>query len=133
MAVVVRDESLSLEAERAILIDWEEYQSVLGTISDRLAVGAEPRFACLGVAAWMRYVWTARSEDGAPLPVDDPLGDRLRALTAGAATPGAAMDALLSLKEVFGAELPANDRFREMLSDGLEALTKGGVAAATAL
>ncbi|TWF81784.1 fructuronate reductase [Pseudonocardia hierapolitana] len=106
-------------------------QRLLGTIADRLAAGAEPRFACLGVAAWMRYVWTARAEDGAPLPVDDPLAERLRELTADAATPQAAVDALLSLEEVFGAELPANDRFCDLVTDALEALTKGGVAAAT--
>jgi fructuronate reductase len=108
-------------------------QRLLGTIADRLATGAEPRHACLGVAAWMRYVWTAQAEDGSPLPVDDPLADRLRELTAPAATPEAAVEALLSLEEVFGAELPANRRFRALVTDSLEALTKGGVAAATAL
>jgi fructuronate reductase len=108
-------------------------QRLLGTIADRLARGAEPRWACLGVAAWMRYVWTGQSENGTPLPVDDPLADRLRELTASAATPEAAVDALLSLEEVFGAELPANERFRTLVTDSLEALTKGGVAAATQL
>jgi fructuronate reductase len=108
-------------------------QRLLGTIADRLAAGAEPRHACLGVAAWMRYVWTAQAEDGSPLPVDDPLAGRLRELTADAATPAAVVDALLSLEEVFGAELPADARFRELVTDSLESLTKGGVAAATAL
>jgi fructuronate reductase len=108
-------------------------QRLLGTIGDRLAAGAEPRWACLGVAAWMRYVWTAQAENGAPLPVDDPMADRLRELTAGAATPEAAVDALLSLEEVFGAQLPADDTFRALVTESLEALTKGGVAAATRL
>jgi fructuronate reductase len=106
-------------------------QRLLGTIADRLAAGTEPRWACLGVAAWMRYVWTAQAEDGAPLPLDDPMADRLRELTAGVATPEAAVDALLSLEEVFGAELPANGTFRALVTESLEALTKGGVAAAT--
>jgi fructuronate reductase len=108
-------------------------QRLLGTIADRLAAGAEPRHACLGVAAWMRYVWTAQAEDGSPLPVDDPLADRLQQLTADAATPAAVVDALLSLEEVFGAVLPSNGRFRALVTDSLEALAKGGVAAATAL
>jgi fructuronate reductase len=108
-------------------------QRLLGTITDRLAAGAEPRYACLGVAAWMRYVWTAQAENGAPLPVDDPMADRLRELTAGSATPEAAVDALLSLEEVFGARLPANDTFRALVTESLEALAKGGVAAATRL
>ena len=108
-------------------------QRLLGTIADRLAAGAEPRHACLGVAAWMRYVWTAQAENGSPLPVDDPLADRLRQLTADVATPAAAVDALLSLEDVFGTELPADARFRELVTESLEALTKGGVAAATQL
>ena len=106
-------------------------QRLLGTIADRLATGARPRLACLGVAAWMRYVWTAQSENGTPLPVDDPLADRLRELTADAATPAAVVDALLSLEEVFGRALPANPVFRDLVGDALETLTKGGVAAAT--
>ena len=108
-------------------------QRLLGTIADRLAAGAEPRFACLGVAAWMRYVWTRQTEQGAPLPVDDPLADRLAELTAQAGTPEAAVDALLTLEEVFGPDLPANERFRTLVTDAVEALTKGGVAAATHL
>ncbi|OZM81658.1 mannitol dehydrogenase family protein [Pseudonocardia sp. MH-G8] len=106
-------------------------QRLLGTITERLAAGAEPRFACLGVAAWMRYVWVRQAEDGTPLPVDDPLADRLGELTAQAATPQAVADALLSLEEVFGEDLPANERFRALVTEGLAALTKGGVAAAT--
>ena len=108
-------------------------QRLLGTIGDRLAAGAEPRHACLGVAAWMRYVWTSQAEDGSPLAVDDPLAGRLRELTADAATPAAVVDALLSLEEVFGAELPADTRFRDLVTESLEALAKGGVAAATQL
>jgi fructuronate reductase len=105
-------------------------QRLLGTIADRLAAGARPRLACLGVAAWMRYVSAARAEDGTPLPVDDPLADRLRELTASAGTPAAVAEALLSLEEVFGAELPADPTFRELVVDGLENLTRGGVATA---
>ncbi|GAA5139446.1 mannitol dehydrogenase family protein [Pseudonocardia adelaidensis] len=101
-------------------------QRLLGTIADRLAAGAEPRFACLGVAAWMRYVCTADT-------VDDPMAHRLKELTGHAATPEAVVEALLSLREVFGDELPANERFRALVTDALEALTKGGVPAATAL
>jgi fructuronate reductase len=106
-------------------------QRLLGTIADRLAAGARPRLACLGVAAWMRYVSTAQAEDGSPLPVDDPLAGRLGELTAAADTPAAVADALLSLREVFGRELPADPVFRELVVDGLERLTAEGVAAAT--
>ena len=105
-------------------------QRLLGTIADRLVAGAEPRLACLGVAAWMRYVWTGRAEDGTALPVDDPLADRLGELTAPADSPAAVVDALLGMEDVFGADLPADPVFRELVLDALAALTRGGVAAA---
>ncbi|GAB7192693.1 mannitol dehydrogenase family protein [Kineococcus sp. NUM-3379] len=105
-------------------------QRLLGTVADSLARGHRPRAACLGVAAWMRYVSTARSEAGEPLPVDDPLADRLRELTAPAGSPADVVAALLSLEEVFGAELPADPVFTGLVTDQLEALTRGGVAAA---
>jgi fructuronate reductase len=105
-------------------------QRLLGTIADRLATGARPRLACLGVAAWMRFVWAGQSEDGRPLTVDDPLADRLGELTARADTPAAVADALLGMEDVFGAELPANPVFRELVVDALETLTRAGVAAA---
>jgi fructuronate reductase len=105
-------------------------QRLLGTIADRLAAGARPRFACLGVAAWMRYVSSGRAEDGTALTVDDPLADRLRELTASAGSPAAVADALLSMEEVFGSELPADPVFRDLVVDALQHLTRGGVAAA---
>jgi fructuronate reductase len=62
-------------------------QRLLGTIRDRLAVGAPiPRLA-LGVAAWMRYA-TGTDERGHPIDVRDPLAERLRSL-ADAAGPSA--------------------------------------------
>lgn len=105
-------------------------QRLLGTIADRRAAGARPRWACLGVAAWMRYVSAGSADTGAPLAVDDPLADRLQELTAGASTPAAVADALLSVQEVFGTELPADPVFRELVVDQLTALTRAGAAAA---
>lgn len=105
-------------------------QRLLGTISDALAAGREPRAACLGVAAWMRYVSTGRSEAGVPLPVDDPLAARLGEVTAGAGSPAAVVDALLGLPEVFGTDLPADARFRALVEEALEVLTRDGVAGA---
>src|SRR5688572_28080996 len=54
-------------------------QRLLGTIRDRLKLGAPiPRLA-LGVAAWMRYV-AGTDESGQPIDVRDPLAPRLRKL-----------------------------------------------------
>ncbi|WP_299033312.1 mannitol dehydrogenase family protein [uncultured Pseudokineococcus sp.] len=105
-------------------------QRLLGTVADRLAAGARPRAACLGVAAWMRWVSAGRTDDGRPVHVDDPLAERLQQLTAGAQDPAAVVDALLGLEEVFGRELPADPVFRELVLDALTALSRGGVAEA---
>ena len=50
---------------------------LLGTVRDGLAAGRTPRWAILGVAAWMAYVALGQSSTGVPLPLDDPLADRL--------------------------------------------------------
>jgi fructuronate reductase len=105
-------------------------QRLLGTIADRRRAGGRPRWACLGVAAWMRYVSAGRSDTGAPLVVDDPLAGRLAELTAGASTPAAVADALLSMPEVFGTELPADPVVRELVVGSLEELTRAGVRGA---
>lgn len=105
-------------------------QRLLGTVQDRLAAGAEPRLACLGVAAWMRYVSAGRTDDGRPLPLDDPLADRLRALTEGAGTPEQTVAALFGLPEVFGEQLPHDPVFRALVIDALTALTRDGVVGA---
>lgn len=53
---------------------------LLGTISDRLAAGAIPRWACLAVAAWLRHTTVSADDSGRPVPVSDPQADRLREL-----------------------------------------------------
>jgi fructuronate reductase len=102
---------------------------LLGTARDRLAAGAEPRWAALGVAAWMRYVWAAADDTGAPLPVADPLAPRLHAALAGADTPARAAAALLALPEVFAPDLAADGVFGRLVTDHLARLTADGAAA----
>ena len=102
---------------------------LLGTVRDRLAAGAEPRWAALGVAAWMRYVWAAADDHGAPLPVEDPLAGRIRRLVAAAADPGQAVGTLLGLAEVFGGDLPADPVFRRLVTEQVEQLTAYGALA----
>ena len=105
-------------------------QRLLGTIRDRRAAGAEPRYAVLAVAAWMWFVATGASEAGRPLPLDDPLADRLRAAVAAASRPADVVDALLAVRDVFGTDLADDDVLRQLLTDALSALTDGGAAAA---
>jgi fructuronate reductase len=105
---------------------------LLRTIAARLGAGHEPLHACLAVAAWMRFVTVGRADNGTVLPLDDPMAVRLRAVAAGQSTAEATVAALLSLREVFPADLAANPTFRALLVEALEALSALGAATAVA-
>jgi len=106
-------------------------QRLLGTIADRIAAGATPVWASLAVAAWMRHVWTGRTDGGQPFAVDDPMAELFRARLAGAGIQGAAgqpglvVTALLGIREIFG-ELAESAVFRELLTEYLGLLTRDG-------
>jgi fructuronate reductase len=93
-------------------------QRLLGVVRDRLAADAEPRWAALGVAAWMRHVQTARE-------LDDPMADVLRSAVAGADGPEKVVDALLGITDVFGPDLRDSTVFRALLTDHLGRLMSG--------
>ncbi|MFI7703721.1 mannitol dehydrogenase family protein [Nonomuraea sp. NPDC049480] len=101
-------------------------QRLLPVIRDRLARGAEPRWAALGVAAWMRYVSAGRADDGTPLTVADAMAARLAMPGAG---PREVVDRLLGLTEVFGEDLRQDGTLRTLLSDWLTRLTADGALA----
>lgn len=102
---------------------------LLGTVGDALAAGREPRWAALGVAAWMRYVSAFQSDTETPLTLDDPLAERIRAAVRPASTPAETVDALLGLTEIFEPAL-AQGAFRDLLVDWLDRLRGDGVQAA---
>jgi fructuronate reductase len=105
---------------------------VLHTIQQRREAGAVPRWAALVVAAWMRFVQGV-SDEGRPLPLDDPLADRIRArLAAGPSTPDGVVDALLGLDTIFSPDLAEDAELRAVLVEWLTALEKHGVAATLA-
>ncbi|MFG2052803.1 mannitol dehydrogenase family protein [Micromonospora sp. NPDC048930] len=107
-------------------------QRVLHTIADLRAAGRSAHWGALVVAAWLRFL-LGYADDGRPLPLDDPLADRLRAALATARdTPAGVVDALFALREVFPAELAADDEVRADVSDWLTALTRHGVRATLA-
>ena len=107
-------------------------QRVLHTIADRRAAGADPRWALLVVAAWMRFV-QGQADDGQPLPLDDPLADEIRAcLAAAPAHPAGVVGALLGLRAIFPAALAEDDVVRAGLVEWLTSLTKHGAAATVA-
>jgi fructuronate reductase len=101
-------------------------QRLLGTIRDRLKAGAPFDALALGVAAWMRYV-TGIDETGNPIDVRDPLKDMLRA-KADQSGPDAARlaPALLSVEQVFGRDLPANQAFTAAVTKALDSLFRSG-------
>ena len=101
-------------------------QRLLGTVRDRRRAGAEPRFAALAVAAWMRFVSARRSDSGRPLTVDDPLADRIAERLAGREAPAQVVDELLSLREVFAEDLAGDRGLRDLLVDLLGRLGRDG-------
>ena len=63
----------------------------------------------LGIAGWMRYV-SGVDDKGNAIDIRDPLAEKIHALVAGSDETGR-VDALLSLHEIFGHDLPANPHF----------------------
>ncbi|MGY4912655.1 mannitol dehydrogenase family protein [Micromonospora aurantiaca (nom. illeg.)] len=107
-------------------------QRVLQTVADLRAAGRSARWSALVVAAWLRFL-LGYADDGRPLPLDDPLADRLRAaLAAGAHTPAGVVDAVFALREVFPADLAADEEFRADVTGWLTALERHGVRATLA-
>jgi fructuronate reductase len=105
-------------------------QRVLHTVQDRRAAGADPLWATLVIAAWMRFVG-GRADDGRALPLDDPLAGAIRAALAGAGgKPADVVAALFGLDSVFPVELAEDGVTRALVEEWLAVLDRHGVAAA---
>ena len=117
-------------AHRTVQIAMDGSQKLplrlLGTIRDNLAAGRHPQWAARGVAAWMAYIASPVSRTGAPLPIDDPMAERLAASARGMTDPAAVVTALLGHAEIFGADLPHVDWLRgELVSGVADLLVRG--------
>jgi fructuronate reductase len=94
---------------------------LLDVIRERLADGAEPFAAALGVAGWMVYV--ARAVSGQPSPggllptLDDPLARHLAQAVDGWTTPAGLVASMLTLGDVFGEDLRESMVFTDLLVD----------------
>jgi fructuronate reductase len=107
-------------------------QRLLGTIRDRLGKGQSIQRLALGVAAWMRYV-TGVDEQGQAIDVRDPHAVRLRRIADTAGRDAEALArGLLSVQEVFGADLPANPAFTGPVVNHLKSLLEKGAKATAA-
>lgn len=100
-------------------------QRMLDSVRWHLEKGS--RFDCLalGIAGWMRYVG-AVDDSGAPIDVRDPMVERLQQVCQSTQDGIERVEGLLSISEIFGDELPKNDRFVEAVSRSYLALMKLG-------
>ena len=87
---------------------------MLATARARLAAGAVPHAAARAVAEWMLYVRATTAGElsiaGTPVALDDPIA---ATLAGAAAVPlDSLADRMLGLRDVFGADLAGDDRWR---------------------
>lgn len=78
----------------------------------------------LGIAGWMRYV-SGTDDAGNAIEVRDPLADKIRALVANS-DETQRVTALLSLKEIFASDLPANTAFVAAIQRAWQGLCEKG-------
>ena len=104
-------------------------QRLLGTISDNLNAGRVPDGLCLAVAGWIKYVGGV-DEQAQAIDVRDPMAAELKARLDGAADPAGKVAAVLSIGDVFDAELADNPDFRSTLIDAYERLAAEGAKSA---
>ena len=84
-------------------------QRLLGTVRDRIAVGAPFRHLALAIAGWIRYA-SGTDEQGSAIAVSDPLAPTFAGIVATAAgDPARVANGFLDLAPVFG-DLVAQQR-----------------------
>jgi fructuronate reductase len=84
-------------------------QRMLDGIRIHLAQHTDWPLLALGVAGWMRYV-SGTDDAGQAIDVRDPLADKIRPLVDNS-TESERVSALLTLSEIFGADLPRDPQF----------------------
>ncbi|CAB3674084.1 mannitol dehydrogenase family protein [Paraburkholderia rhynchosiae] len=105
---------------------------LLGTIAANFGAGRPITRLALAVAAWMMFL-RGYADNGSRYDISDPLADKLKGLATSAnGEPQALMDALLSVREVFSAELAAQPEFRAALHHALQLLKNDGARGAIA-
>ena len=105
-------------------------QRILNSIRDHIRKGASYDRLALAVAAWMTYAG-GKTLDGEMIDVRDPLAARMKATAADAGDNTEKLTAgFLSLNEVFGNDLGADNHFAQTLVRQLKALREFGPRAA---
>lgn len=90
-------------------------QRMLDSVRYHLANGTPFDCLALGVAAWMRYV-SGVDDSGNVIEVCDPAAEKLKELVLNSSDNQDRVNALLSLKHVFGEDLPQNPLFIEQVT-----------------
>jgi fructuronate reductase len=104
-------------------------QRILSTVRAQLERGGPVASLGLVVAAWMRYA-LGRDERGRAIEISDPLAPKFAAIAAARlGNPAEIADRFLAIREVFGADLPAQARFRSTVTESLRQLLEKGSAA----
>ena len=104
-------------------------QRLLGSLRDQLNDAGHIDMLCLAVAAWIRYV-SAIDEAGNPIDVQDPLAQRLKAChEQHSGNIKDTVQAIVSIREVFGDDLRQSKAFTEGLAHWLHQLYEHGVLA----
>lgn len=104
-------------------------QRLLAPIRDRLRLGGTIGHLCLAVAAWIRYA-SGRDEQGRNIEVSDPLASAMAAIAEQAGNdPAALARGFFGLTEVFGSDLPDDERFTTLVTDHLSSLCSKGARA----
>lgn len=98
---------------------------LLRPIKEAIAKGGEYDHLAFGVAAWMRYV-TGYDSDQAEFDINDIDAIRLGLQDIARSSQGSAFP-LLSVKEIFGGDLPANRAFAETVQKHLQSISTEGM------
>lgn len=105
-------------------------QRWLNTLRSQLAGNEHIELLCLAIAAWIRYV-SGVDEKGNAIDVQDPLAERLRAISdAHPQDREARVKAILAVSEVFGSDLGSEPRLVAGVTYWLNGIYDEGVLAA---
>lgn len=99
-------------------------QRMLESVRWHLQQGDNWPCLALGIAAWMRYV-SGTDDTGNPIDIRDPLAKKIQALVENSSEKER-VQALLSLTEIFGNDLPGDEQFVRIVSDAWDELCRHG-------
>ncbi|MCC3762227.1 mannitol dehydrogenase family protein [Glycomyces sp. TRM65418] len=103
-------------------------QRLFATIADLADADVARDLIALPLAAWTRFC-SGRSDAGAELPLDDPLGDVIRRrLAAAGPDPAARIDAILGFRQIVPEPVADDHQLRRAAAKWLRELDRHGVA-----